>query len=860
VRASLRPIYVDLRRLAAVVAPPDVEPDDLVQAAVAQVLASGQWPKIHDHRGYLVRAMVRASPHLRGHILEPIGGEVTLVASYPPELGALDPTTRGLLYLVEVEEYLVDEAAGLIGCSTKDAERALTRVGTRPPRAAVEHVATRGEVRGVDAIVDAAVLDAAPLESSVVSRSRSWKAPVVVAIAAAVAVLGVLAFRARDHSTSPVAAPSSSPPAPPASFAATARGWVFDQGVVRDVAENRQVAAFPMKVALDQPVRVEGGFVAVLADNNLWFAKENSGESVQLDASVSGVAATPGGASIAYSVVAPDGLSATLKLVDVPTRAVTIQLPLDRFARVRGISNPEVVLDTGDGAAASAAIWDPTGSNRVTYLDAFGSVGGVGRNVAVLHEGDGTCGALVTVRNDAIAPLRNIDLSVGDHGCDPSRWEFDASGALVAGSGMIGAPAELRVSVNRFPMAIGQTRVVAAIWVDSSTVAAVDEHGHLLQCDVSARCRDVRLVRPPPITRGTVWLVAPRRDVADDRPSEVLPDAPPPKFLTAVQMLSPSLAFAAGPNQFLRSDDGGLTWRQMTPCDTPPPNQCTVNVEQLDMISDSHGWATTDQGLYVTTDGDRWLPVRSEGLEHRLVNVHFISTTEGWGIDGTVGEGDAAGVSGGHLVHTTNAGVTWSPLPEPNDAQAVCFTAPNDGWIAARDGVYRSVDGGSTWHLSYRSPAEELQSNAIVLLQCGGPRTAWVQFEPGGAAAGSSPYALVATTNGGDGWTTVVRSRLLNEIDGPDGPGSYPGPFSVIDPSTAVVIGNNPNGPATTAVLITNLDQQAPATAISSKLGPLAVSFADRDHGVVVGDGPADGGTPIYTTSDGGAHWSQASY
>jgi DNA-directed RNA polymerase specialized sigma24 family protein len=531
VSAALRAIYPDLRRFAAVVAPPNVEPDDLVQESVARVLGTGQWRKIHDLRAYLLRAIIDAAANGRGHLLDPIAvepvAEVTLVGTYPAgmsELSRLDPMTRGLLYLVEVEDYLVDEAAPLVGSSTEDAERQVTRARKKVRVGGLEQMSTRGEVRGVDAIVDAALAEAGARGGTPVSGSRRahWRVA-AAAGTAIVLVAAILAIRSRDEGT-PSAAPAPSTtrarpvtPAAPATFAGTSYGWVFDDGLVRDIFDNHPVALFPMKTANYAPVRVEGGFVAVLADRSLWFAKEESAESVQLDTLVEGVAASPGGAAIAYSTVAPDGLSATLKLVDVASRSSMAELPLDRFARVEGISSPEVLLDTGDGASASAAIWDPTGSNRVTYLDAFGGVGGVGRNVAVLHQGDGTCGALVTVRNDAIAPLRNIDLTAGDHGCDPSRWEFDPSGALVAGFGMIGAPSELRVSVNRFPVAIGTTRLIGAIWVDSSNVAAVDERGHLVKCDVSARCADVRPVQPPPLTQNSLWLIAPRRDVIDDR-------------------------------------------------------------------------------------------------------------------------------------------------------------------------------------------------------------------------------------------------------------------------------------------------------------------------------------------------------
>ena len=530
VSASLRVLYPDLRRFAAVVASPDVEPDDLVREAVARVLATGRWRKIHDLRGYLARATVDAASAMSSRRLDPLAAEpvseINLVRTYPPglsDLSRLEPMTRGLLYLVEVDDYLVEEAASLLGCPLEDAERHLSRARSRLELDRLAPLSTRGEPRGVEPIAEAALVLARAREGASGSRSRRprWRVGAAAALAILL-VVGFLAIRQRDHRTSSAAPTTTAPSTPvirgaPATFAATSYGWVFDNGLVRDIFDSHPVALFPMKTAVDAPVRVDGGFVAVLADRSLWFAKEESAESVQLDTSVDAVAASPGGAAIAYSTVAPNGLSSTLKLVDVRSRSTMAQLPLERFARVQGISSPEVLLDTGDGAGASAAIWDPTGLNRVTYLDAFGGVGGVGRNVAVLREGDGRCAALVTVRNDAITPLRNVALSAGDHGCDPSRWEFDTSGALVAGSGMIGAPAQLRVSVNRFPVAIGNTAVVDAIWVDSSNLAALDEQGHLLKCDVSARCADVRQVQPPPLAQNSLWLIAPRRDVTDDR-------------------------------------------------------------------------------------------------------------------------------------------------------------------------------------------------------------------------------------------------------------------------------------------------------------------------------------------------------
>jgi hypothetical protein len=48
-------------------------------------------------------------------------------------------------------------------------------------------------------------------------------------------------------------------------------------------------------------------------------------------------------------------------------------------------------------------------------------------------------------------------------------------------------------------------------------------------------------------------------------------------------------------------------------------------------------------------------------------------------------------------VHTTDGGRIWSALAAPAPPQSVCFTAPNDGWLASGTSVWRSTDGGRSW-------------------------------------------------------------------------------------------------------------------------------------------------------------------
>ena len=725
----------------------------------------------------------------------------------------------------------------------------------------LERLTTRGEVRGVDAIVAAAFeeADQRKVPAAAPTRRLRWRAVIAIGAAAAM-LLAIAVVSRREHGTKlgatsgPSASTASSDTTAPvrSSFPATARGWVFENGVVRDVRDSSTVAQFPMKGVKERPVRVVGGFVAVLANGELSYALEHSITSAHLADSVSGVTASPDGATIAYSTKSDDGQSSVLHLADVGTQASLAQLSVHGDARVVGYSYPEVLVEAG----ANVALWNPMGAADLTILDRFAAVQGVGPGMAALVHGDGTCAQLFSVDHGAVQAVSNFFLGDPEHDCSALGWSFNADGTNVVGFGLVGFPEAIRVSSGRAAVVTGTQLAVDAMWVDDSTVAAIDDRGELMRCDLDARCDEVRITQPPPLAESTLWLIPPRRDSSDavERTAPQLAGAA--SQLRTVQMLSPTLVFAAGPGAFLRSDDGGVTWRRLIPC-TEAPSQCpAMNVEQLDMISATAGWATTNQGLFRTLDGQEWITVDPTGIEHGLANVHFVSDTEGWGIDATFGSGEYIGLPDGRLVHTTDGGNTWTALSSPAAPQSVCFTQPDDGWLVTKTAVYRSTDGGASWGLSYTSTVPPTADGGLVELECGGPNTAWVQFEPGGAAAGSSPYFLVTSSDGGQDWTTVFRSALLaDRINAPDGPGSYPGPFSVIDPTTAIAIGTIPGAPLVTSALVTNSVHLDTHSLVGVSLIPLAVSFADERNGVLVGYAPSDGGPPIYITNDGGAHW-----
>lgn len=130
-------LYEPLRRFAAVVAPSDLDPDDLLQESLVSVLGRDRLSEIEFPAAYLRRAVLNtASSHnrrmgrRRRAMVRLRTGENSMSPVYPSDLSDLDrlpPRERGALYLHEVEGYRYSEIAEMLGCSESAARKAGTR-------------------------------------------------------------------------------------------------------------------------------------------------------------------------------------------------------------------------------------------------------------------------------------------------------------------------------------------------------------------------------------------------------------------------------------------------------------------------------------------------------------------------------------------------------------------------------------------------------------------------------------------------------------------------------------------------------------------------------------------------------------
>jgi RNA polymerase sigma-70 factor (ECF subfamily) len=144
-------IYAPARRFASFLAAPGVEPDDVVQDALARVLARTTLAALDEPLAYLRATMLNVvrNEHRRRtreaaavERLRSLPG--TVPADRSPDttglvdaLQALSPSSRALVFLVDVEGYAIGEASALVGLSATAARARLSR-GRRLIRRQIE--------------------------------------------------------------------------------------------------------------------------------------------------------------------------------------------------------------------------------------------------------------------------------------------------------------------------------------------------------------------------------------------------------------------------------------------------------------------------------------------------------------------------------------------------------------------------------------------------------------------------------------------------------------------------------------------------------------------------------------------------
>jgi len=267
----------------------------------------------------------------------------------------------------------------------------------------------------------------------------------------------------------------------------------------------------------------------------------------------------------------------------------------------------------------------------------------------------------------------------------------------------------------------------------------------------------------------------------------------------------------------------------------------------VDAVDVVHVWATGANILVASTDGGRHWTV--EPPRHPSPQKpHFVSANLGWA------------VANGSMLRSSDGGRSWAAQHSPCPVDGTCFDSAQHGWVATHNSAYVTNDDGAHWSLALHSRDANAAYGVALDIQCTSANSGWVLFGGGNGAAGHEAYVGYRCPAAGTCAIVVHNNFTARAIPGTDGPGTSPGPFSVIDDHTAAFVGyTGPVSPPISIMIVGDdgrtrgavhpVNDPSPPPPAS----PAGVSFVSTSAGWLVAS--TDTRADILATTDGGKTW-----
>lgn len=192
-----------------------------------------------------------------------------------------------------------------------------------------------------------------------------------------------------------------------------------------------------------------------------------------------------------------------------------------------------------------------------------------------------------------------------------------------------------------------------------------------------------------------------------------------------------------------RTDDGGMTWAQMTVTATTPGG-----LNRIGMLNTTTAWIVggmkngTGNGtiLYTSNGGFNWTE-QTSGVNVHLYGVSVVSSS-------TVFACGTATGGAGQILKTTNGGSSWGTQTSgtSNNLLGISMADANTGWCVGSGGTVRkTTNGGTNWTGQTASGMSDLWN-----VQAIDTSTAYIVGQTTGGYG-----AILKTTDGGTNWTAL---------------------------------------------------------------------------------------------------------
>lgn len=182
------------------------------------------------------------------------------------------------------------------------------------------------------------------------------------------------------------------------------------------------------------------------------------------------------------------------------------------------------------------------------------------------------------------------------------------------------------------------------------------------------------------------------------------------------------------------TNDGGETWNEGDLGEVT-----ALDLNGVDVTAAGTGWIVGALGtIFHTTDGIAWTRQSTSPTQEDLRAVDHVVESVVY----------AVGASG-TLLRTQDGGANWAKTSLGTaDLFAVRFADAAHGWAAGAQGVWTTINEGTTWGAQTLPSVGSTGPGAIYALGVASADVAW---------AGGSAGAIFRTNNGGLNWTTVSR-------------------------------------------------------------------------------------------------------